>query len=129
MPTLLAKITLLFLVALTALFAAKRSTAAMRHLLCVCALAGSLILPVITLFPTRVIAIRLPDLILARVPLEVIQNLAAFSIRQRGDACLRHFQLHRLDLLRPHRRGHGRRKERPMAAAAAAHVKLLGGTA
>jgi TonB family protein len=60
MPILIAKITLLFLAALIALFAAKRATAAMRHLLCVCALAGSLLLPLATLFPARVIAIRLP---------------------------------------------------------------------
>jgi TonB family protein len=60
MPMLIAKVTLLFLAALVALFAAKRSTAAMRHLLCVCALGGSLMLPVAALFPARVISIRLP---------------------------------------------------------------------
>jgi TonB family protein len=60
MPTLIAKVTLLFVAALIALFAAKRATAAMRHLLCVCALAGSLILPLTALLPARVIAIRLP---------------------------------------------------------------------
>lgn len=60
MPVLLTKVTLLFLAALIALVAAKRSTAATRHLLCVCALGGSLILPVATLFPARVITVRLP---------------------------------------------------------------------
>jgi len=60
MPVLLTKVTLLFLAALIALLAAKRSTAATRHLLCVCALSGSLILPVATLFPARVITVRLP---------------------------------------------------------------------
>jgi TonB family protein len=60
MPLLLTKVTLLFIAALITLFAAKRSTAAMRHLLCVCALAGSLILPLAALLPARVIAIRLP---------------------------------------------------------------------
>jgi TonB family protein len=60
MPTLIAKVTLLLLSALITLLAAKRATAAMRHLLCVCALAGSLVLPVTLLFPARVIAIRLP---------------------------------------------------------------------
>jgi TonB family protein len=60
MPMLLAKVTLLFLAALITLLAAKRATAAMRHMLCVCALAGSLLLPLATLFPARVIAIRLP---------------------------------------------------------------------
>jgi TonB family protein len=60
MPMLLVKVTVLFIVALLTLPVGKRSTAAMRHLLCVCALAGSLILPFATLIPTRVIAIRLP---------------------------------------------------------------------
>jgi TonB family protein len=60
MPVLLTKVTLLFIAALIALLAAKRSTAATRHVLCVCALAGSLILPVTSLLPVRVIAIRLP---------------------------------------------------------------------
>jgi TonB family protein len=60
MPMLLAKITLLFLTALISLIAVKRSTAAMRHLLCVCALAGSLILPFTALLPARAIAIPLP---------------------------------------------------------------------
>jgi TonB family protein len=57
---LLAKVTALFIVALLTLPVAKRSTAAMRHLLCVCALAGSLILPFATLIPAKGIAIRLP---------------------------------------------------------------------
>jgi TonB family protein len=57
---LLTKVTVLFIAALLALRAARRSTAAMRHLLCVCALAGSLILPLALLVPARVITIRLP---------------------------------------------------------------------
>src|SRR5580700_4584332 len=57
---LLTKVTILFIAALITLLAARRSTAAIRHLLCVCALAGSLILPVAALFPARVISIRLP---------------------------------------------------------------------
>ncbi len=60
MPMLIAKVTLLFLAALIMPFVARRATAAMRHLLCVCALAGSLLLPLAALFPARVIAIRLP---------------------------------------------------------------------
>jgi TonB family protein len=60
MPMLLIKVTALFITALLTLLAAKRSTAAMRHLLCVCTLAGSLILPFAALIPPRVIAIRLP---------------------------------------------------------------------
>jgi TonB family protein len=60
MLILLARITALFAVSLITLLAAKRSTAATRHLLCVCALAGSLILPVAALFPATVIALRLP---------------------------------------------------------------------
>src|ERR1700691_4956448 len=60
MPMLIAKVTLLFLAALITLLAAKPATAAMRHLLCVCALAGSLVLPVTLLFPARVLPTRLP---------------------------------------------------------------------
>ena len=60
MATLLMKVTLLFIAALIALFAARRATAAIRHLICVCALAGSLLLPVTALLPAHVIAIRLP---------------------------------------------------------------------
>jgi TonB family protein len=60
MAMLLIKVTLLFTAALSALLAAKRATAAMRHLLCVCALAGSLILPSGALFPAQVIEIPLP---------------------------------------------------------------------
>lgn len=60
MPMLLIKVTALFILALASLLAAKRSTAAMRHLVCVCALAGSLILPLAALFPEKVTAIRLP---------------------------------------------------------------------
>lgn len=60
MPMLLVKVTALFILALVTLLAAKRSTAAMRHLLCVCALAGSLILPFAMLIPARIVAIRLP---------------------------------------------------------------------
>jgi len=63
MPVLLTKVTLLFIAALIALLAAKRSTAAARHLLCVCAMAGSLILPVTMLFPARVITVRLPAIV------------------------------------------------------------------
>jgi TonB family protein len=59
MPVI-ARVTLLFIAVLIALFASKRATAAMRHLLCVCALAGSLLLPITALFPARLIAIRLP---------------------------------------------------------------------
>jgi TonB family protein len=60
MPMLIAKVTLLFFTAWISLIAAKRSTAAMRHQVCVCALAGSLTLPFTALLPARVIAIRLP---------------------------------------------------------------------
>jgi TonB family protein len=60
MPMLLAKVTALFIVALATLPVGKRSTAAMRHMLCVCALAGSLILPFATLIPAKGIAIRMP---------------------------------------------------------------------
>lgn len=52
MTALLIKVTLLFLTALVAVLATRRSTAAMRCLLCVCALAGSLILPIAALLPS-----------------------------------------------------------------------------
>lgn len=60
MPVLFAKVTILFIAALIAFFAARRTTAAIRHLICVCALAGSLVLPVALLVPARVITIPLP---------------------------------------------------------------------
>lgn len=63
MLLILAKITLLFAAALALLYFLKRATAAMRHLLCVCALAGSLLIPLTSLIPAPVstaFAIRLP---------------------------------------------------------------------
>jgi TonB family protein len=77
MPILIMKVTLLFLAALITLFAAKRATAAMRHLLCVCALAGSLLLPVTALFPARVIAVRLPTITIAAS--EVVARAESWS--------------------------------------------------
>ena len=59
MITLLVKITLLFLVGLIALLTTRRATAGMRHLLCVCTLAGSLILLLAALLPEKTIAFRL----------------------------------------------------------------------
>jgi hypothetical protein len=57
---LFAKITLLLLSALLALASARRATAAMRHMLCLSALAGSLILPFFGLLPASVLMIRVP---------------------------------------------------------------------
>ncbi len=57
MIILLIKVTMLLLAALIALATARRSTPAMRHLLCVCTLSGSLLLPAAALFPSKVIAI------------------------------------------------------------------------
>jgi TonB family protein len=57
MIVLLIKVTLLLLAGLLALAAARRSTPAMRHLLCLCALAASLVLPAAALLPSGVIAI------------------------------------------------------------------------
>src|SRR5258708_4314041 len=66
MITLLVKVTLLFLAGLIALLTTRRATAGMRHLLCVCTLAGSLILPLAlllpTLLPTMTIAFRLTSI-------------------------------------------------------------------
>jgi TonB family protein len=62
MITLLVKITLLFLAGLIALLTTRRATAGMRHLLCVCTLAGSLILPLAALLPTKTIAFRLTSI-------------------------------------------------------------------
>ncbi len=59
---MLIKVTLLFLAGLFALLAARRATAGMRHLLCVCTLAGSLILPLAVLLPTKTIAFRLTSI-------------------------------------------------------------------
>src|SRR5580658_7609256 len=58
MTALLIKVTLLYLAGLIALMTARRSTAAMRHLLCVCTMAGSLILPLAALLPTRALTFR-----------------------------------------------------------------------
>lgn len=55
----LVKVTLLFGAGLLALLLARKSTAAVRHMLCVCTLAGSLLLPVTMLVPTNAIAVRL----------------------------------------------------------------------
>lgn len=59
MTTLLVKVTVLFVAGLIGLVATKRSTAAMRHLLCLCMLAGSLLLPLAALLPSKAIAFRL----------------------------------------------------------------------
>ncbi len=63
MPLILLKVTVFFTAALALLYFAKRATAAMRHLLCVCALAGSMLIPLTALVPSRMsgaFAIRLP---------------------------------------------------------------------
>jgi TonB family protein len=60
MPVLMIKVTLLFLAAAAAVAAMRKSTAALRHLVCACALAGSLLLPATVLLPERMIAIPLP---------------------------------------------------------------------
>jgi len=62
MITLLVKVTLLFLAGMIALLTTRRATAGMRHLLCVCTLAGSLILPLALLLPTKTIAFRLTSI-------------------------------------------------------------------
>ncbi len=62
MITLLVKVTLLFLAGLIALLITRRATAGMRHLLCVCTLAGSLILPLALLLPAKTIAFRLTSI-------------------------------------------------------------------
>jgi TonB family protein len=59
MITLLIKVTLLFLAGLIALLTTRRATAGMRHVLCVCTLTGSLILPLAALLPTKTITFRL----------------------------------------------------------------------
>jgi TonB family protein len=56
------KVTLLFLAGLIALLTTRRATAGMRHLLCVCTLAGSLILPLALLLPTKTLAFRLTSI-------------------------------------------------------------------
>lgn len=60
MPVLLMKVTLLFLAATAAIVVMRKATAALRHLVCACALAGSLLLPLSTLFPERMVTIPLP---------------------------------------------------------------------
>lgn len=63
MPLILLKVTVFFAAAFGLLYFSRRATAAMRHLLCVCALAGSMLIPLTALIPSRVssaFAIRLP---------------------------------------------------------------------
>ena len=63
MPMLLIRVTVLLGAAGIVLMAAKRATAAMRHLICVCALAGALAMPLTMLIPMRMataFAVRLP---------------------------------------------------------------------
>lgn len=63
MLTMLIRVTVLFAAAAIVLIAAKRTTAALRHLICVCALAGSLVMPLTMLIPARMataFAVRLP---------------------------------------------------------------------
>jgi TonB family protein len=55
---LLLKVTILLLAGLVALLATRNSTAANRHLLCVCALAGSILLPLGALVRVRPISFR-----------------------------------------------------------------------
>jgi TonB family protein len=55
---LLLKVTVLLLAGLVALLATRRSSAANRHLLCVCALAGSMLLPLGALVPVKPISFR-----------------------------------------------------------------------
>jgi TonB family protein len=59
MTVLLLKVTVLFSAGLIALLLTRRSTAAMRHLLCFCALAGSLVLPLAALLPSKAVTFRL----------------------------------------------------------------------
>jgi TonB family protein len=63
MTALLIKVTLLFLLGLIAFLASRRATASMRHLLCVCALLGSLLLPMVALFQaSKAIDLRMAPL-------------------------------------------------------------------
>src|SRR5215831_11254916 len=63
MLLVLFKVTAFFAVAIALFYVSRRATAATRHLLCACALAGSLLIPFTALIPSRVstaLAIRLP---------------------------------------------------------------------
>src|SRR5487761_1979191 len=55
---LLLKVTVLLLAGLVALLATRRSSAANRHLLCICALGGSMLLPLGALVPAKPISFR-----------------------------------------------------------------------
>ena len=57
MIVLLIKVTVLLVAGLIALATARRSTPAMRHLLCLCTLSGSLLLPAAALLPSELIRI------------------------------------------------------------------------
>ncbi len=74
MPLLIAKVTVLFLAALAVLPLMRRAAASLRHLVCVCAFAGSLILPLTLLFPARTFAIRLPAIDAAAASVAIPQT-------------------------------------------------------
>ena len=59
MITLLVKVTLLFLAGIIALLTTRRATAGMRHVLCICTLAGSLECTQLSWISSRVSAVRL----------------------------------------------------------------------
>ena len=59
MLLLVIKASALFLAGLIALAATRRTTASLRHLLCVCTLTGSLLLPATALLPSRAAALRI----------------------------------------------------------------------
>lgn len=78
MITMLVKVTVLFLVGLIAFLTARRATAAMRHLLCVCTLAGSLLLPLTAFVPaSKAIAFHIAPSLAAAVTTSVIAKTVA----------------------------------------------------
>jgi TonB family protein len=60
MLLILVRVTALFLAATVAVTAMRKASAALRHFVCICALAGSLLMPATALLPARMIAIHLP---------------------------------------------------------------------
>jgi TonB family protein len=82
MTVLLLKVTLLFAVALAVQPLLRRSSAAIRHLVCACALAGALILPLTLLTPPKASAFRIDASTVAATSRSMPRTAAGWPISE-----------------------------------------------
>src|SRR5580704_16489442 len=82
MTVLLLKVTLLFAVALAVQPLLRRSSAAIRHLVCACALAGALILPLTLLTPPKANAFRIDASTVAATSRSMPRTAAGWPISE-----------------------------------------------